>query len=109
MQPPVEDVTVTDSELPEGDGIDEYNTVQLMHIYEASLEAIPSVLPLSMGPNECETYGSIVGNAQFWIGFFDQDHGFWSTAPDELQYLLTEKQVKQDVAPMIDAYCSRVS
>lgn len=104
-QLPVEDVTVTDDNAGDADGIDEYDTVLLLSMYEDSLEYMPGIIEALFDPFMCELYDTPQGKRDFWNGFFDGDMGFWSTAPDELHYLLTDAEIKADVAPMIDARC----
>lgn len=110
-QPPVEDVTVSDDttasdDTGDADGIDEYDTVLLLSLYEESLEYMPGVIETLFDPFMCELYDTPQGKRDFWGGFFDSDMGFWSTAPDELQYILTDAEIKADVAPMIDTRCA---
>lgn len=94
----------------DADGIDEYDTVDLLQAYELTLELTPVVIAGSFDADTCAAFlTSDYYEYSFWTGFFDPATGFWSTAPDELQYILTEDEVKADVRPMIVEHCSDVS
>lgn len=94
----------------DADGIDEYDTVQLLQQYETALTFVPTILEGVMSVEDCVLYTTdSFWHERFWFGFLDPDTGFWSTAPDELRYLRTDAQVRADVEPMVDAHCSGVS
>jgi hypothetical protein len=87
------------------DGIDEYDTVDLLTAYDVALETlVPEMIEGMFTPLMCEAFA--LDEDVFWDGFFDPSQGFYSTAPDELQYVLSEDEVRNDVRPIITAHCA---
>lgn len=97
-------------ESPPGDSLDERSTADLLLAYAPALERTPVVIAALFDADTCAAFlTSDYFEYSFWTGFFDPDTGFWSTAPDELQYILTEDEIKAYVRPMIVEHCSGVS
>lgn len=95
--PPVEDPTTTDD-------LDEYDTEQMLDVYEATMSHVSDVIVDSLDPYELEAQCAW-HEAQpqqsvdsFMLGVLD-------TMPDEIVYLITEKRMRADVRAEIDEAC----
>lgn len=96
-QPPVEDVTTTDD-------LDEYDTEQMLAVYEATMSHVSDVIVDSLDPYELEAQCAWhkarpqQSVDSFMLGVLD-------TMPDEIVYLVTEKRMRADVRAEIDEAC----
>lgn len=96
--PPVEDPTTTDD-------LDEYDTEQMLDVYEATMSHVSDVIVDSLDPYELEAQCAWhEAQPQQSVDAFMS--GVLDTMPDEIVYLVTEKRMRADVRAEIDEACA---